>query len=540
MSHNRMHSTADSGVIVSINPSTGEELGRTRAMDRNAVDRVLSESRTAFAKWAETPFSERKRLFKRLSRVILAEKEEILRLVAREAGKPVTEAMAVEVLSTLAAIKTLTRKGHSVLRPRRVSHDLILFSHKRSTCRFVPYGVTVFISPWNFPFSAPIPQMAAALLAGNTAVFKPAPHAVLIGRKIDDCFRRAGFPQGVMQTVFLTDDDAPYLTSHPDVRKIVFTGSTEVGKHVMTSAAQHVTRVTLELGGKDPAVVARDADIRRAAKGIVWGALFGSGQVCASIERVYVESPVAQAFLEACLDEISKIRVGDPLDIETDMGPLTSESQLRKVEEHVKDAVAKGAKILFGGKRIGERGFFYEPTLLSGVDHTMKVMTEETFGPVIPVMEVPDLDAAVRLANDSRYGLSAFGWTRNRSTARRLLRELCAGTVMINDSTSTWGEPNAPWVGFKESGLGLTRSLFGMAEMVQVQYTSYDRGNNTHNPWWFPYTARTWDLFASASSLLYDPRFFRKIPSLFRLLKNPLFLRTAHWGAVLKSFHKVF
>jgi len=527
-------------MIISINPSTGEELGRVAAVGRAGIDAAVAKASAAFESWAALPIRKRQALIKKLIQVIVSQKIEIAELIAMEQGKPVSEALPAEILPTLAMSKCLAKRAHKILKDTRAANELILFTHKKSSYCLVPYGVIAVISPWNFPFSVPIPQIAAALVAGNTVVFKPAPAAVLIGQKIAELFEAAGFPPGVVKLVCVHDEDAPHLTEHPSVNKIIFTGSTEVGRKLMASAAKSVKPVILELGGKDAAVVAKDADVRRAAKGIVWGSCFTSGQVCASIERVYVERPIAGDFINACLDEIKKLRIGNPLDEETDIGPITTSKQLDKIAEHIEDAVAKGAKVLAGGKRHGDKGYFFEPTLLTNVNHTMKVMTEETFGPVLPIMVVDSIDEAIRLANDSIYGLSAYGYTSSKVTARRLMKELDAGTVLINDSTSTWGEPNAPWIGFKQSGIGVIRSKFGLLEMVQVKYTSYDKGNNAFNPWWFPYDGQSRNLFTKATTLLFSTALLKRIAALIALLGNKKFVKTAHWGAILKNLHKIW
>src|SRR5437762_3297766 len=298
-------------------------------------------------------------------------------------------------------------------------------------------------------------ERARVLLAAREAVLRRADEiARLIGLLVAELFREAGVPDGVVNVVAVDDALAPGLVEDPRVDKIVFTGSPATGRRVMVSAAKNLTPVVLELGGKDPAVVCGDADLDRAARGIVWGAFVNAGQTCASVERVYVEARIADAFLDRVVEGTRSRRVGDPAARDVEIGALTLERQRKIVEEHVADAVAKGAHVLTGGKPAAGPGWFYPPTVISGVDHTMRVMREETFGPVLPVMAVPSLDEAIRLANDSDYGLTASGWTRDPATAGRLERELQAGVVTINDCVYTFGEPSAPWGGFKKSGLG--------------------------------------------------------------------------------------
>jgi len=525
--------------IVTINPSTGEELGRMPALPRAGIDAAIEHSRQAQAEWTRTPLAERRRKIRVLMELLLEERAAIAELIALEQGKPVAEAMAAEIVPCLGMLRELLRITPGVLKPQRRPHQMLLFAHKRSALLRVPFGVVVVISPWNFPFSVPLPEIAAALLAGNSVLFKPAPHAILIAGKITELCTRAGFPAGLMQLLFLHDREADYLTAHAGIDKILFTGSTAVGRRVMCNAAQNVVPVVLELGGKDPAIVMADADIERAAKGIVWGALFNAGQVCASIERVYVERAAAAPFIAACLREMEGVRVGDPLDPDTDMGPLSSEAHLHKVLLHIQEAVEKGARLLHGGTRIDRAGFFIQPALLVDVDHTMLVMREETFGPVLPVMIFDSLDEAVRLANDSAYALSAYAYTSSKAMADRLLCDLEAGTVVINDSTMSWGEPTAPWVGHKQSGIGLTHAELGLLELTRPKYVSYDRGQRAPNLWWYPYGPDSLRLFTAAADLLYNRHLSRKLAALTPVLLQKRFLRSTHWAALLRHLNRL-
>ncbi len=526
--------------IISINPATETEIGRVDCLNPDEIDSIVNQARQTFSNWSKLPLTRRLLYVKQLSRVILEQAESIAHLIAREQGKTLAEAKLHEILSVLAIIKSIGRNARKILCARPVKNEMLLFTHKKSYYRFEPYGVVVIISPWNYPFSVPIPEILAAVVAGNTVIFKPAPGTVLIGQKIAELFKSAGFPEGVINTVFIEDQHAPYLVGHRDVNKIVFTGSTDTGKNVMQTAARQLSSVLLELGGKDPAIVAADADVERAAKGVTWGAFFNAGQVCASIERVYVERAVSEQFISACLELTKTLVVGDPLAETTDLGPLENRRQLEKVSAQVEDAVQKGASVLVGGKRLGNKGFFYAPTILTQVNHSMKVMTEETFGPILPIMVVDSIDEAIRLANDSNFGLSAYGWTSNRKTAERLQRELVAGTVMINDATSSWGEPKAPWGGFKQSGIGRTRAEFGLKEMVQVKYTSYDAGKNSFNLWWFPNGNIVNKIGDQALQLLFYPGLFKRITSLLRLMKIKRFVGTVHWFSIMKNLHKLF
>jgi succinate-semialdehyde dehydrogenase/glutarate-semialdehyde dehydrogenase len=321
------------------------------------------------------------------------------------------------------------------------------------------------------------------------------------------------------------------------VGKIVFTGSVATGRKVMIGAARNLTPVVLELGGKDAAVVCRDADLDRASRGIVWGAFVNAGQTCASVERVYVERPVAEEFLRRVVEQTRGLRQGDPAQGEVDVGPMTMERQRRIVEDHVADAVQRGARVLTGGQTPAGPGWFYPPTVLTGVDHTMRIMREETFGPVLPVMVVDSVDEAIRLANDSDYGLTASGWTRDTDTARRLQQELVAGAVTINDCVYSFGEPSAPWGGFKHSGIGRTHGVAGLKEMVQVKYVSRD---TVKSPalWWYPYD-RDMGVVASASAqAMHAPSFWTRMRNQLRLFATRRFRQRAHLPGIAANIDK--
>ncbi|MBN1464766.1 aldehyde dehydrogenase [candidate division KSB1 bacterium] len=534
-----MSNEAYHNYIVSINPTTEQEIERVEATGREGIDVALNKAHQAFHSWSKKTIRERQNYLMRLSDIILQQQNDIAELIAHEQGKPIAEALASEIVPVLGILKDLRRHAHKVLKPHKMQHEQLLFVHKKSRYQLEPFGVVAIISPWNYPFSVPLPEIAAALVAGNSVVFKPAPDAVLVGKKIAELFQAAGLPEEVLNTVFVQDVDAPYITHHPLVDKIIFTGSTPVGRSVMTAASHQMTPVVLELGGKDAAIVARDANLARAAKGLVWGATFNSGQVCAAVERVYVEQAVAERFIELCLREIKNVIVGDPLEPGTHIGPLSNLNQLIKVQDQVEDSIRRGARLLHGGNRLDRPGYFFEPTLLVQVDHSMPIMTEETFGPVMAIMTVENIDEAIHLANDSIYGLSAYAWTSDKKLAKRFLDELQAGTILINDAPSSWGEPNAPWGGYKMSGIGRTRARFGLLEMVQVKYTSWDKGNNDRNLWWFPYDHKSASFFSDAIDLLYSRNFATKSIKLIKLFSNKRFLTSTHWGAVLRHIDKL-
>jgi succinate-semialdehyde dehydrogenase/glutarate-semialdehyde dehydrogenase len=527
------------GVRAAVDPAKGEAFAQASLLDAAQAREAIGVAHAAFPAWSRTSFADRRALLDRFREALLARADEIARLVRREQGKPLPEALVAEVLTSLEALKHLSAHGEDLLRDDVVEAQGLLTAHKEARLVHAPIGVVLLIKPWNYPLVQALPVLATALFAGNTVVLKPAPATTLTGLVIGELARAAGFPDGVVNVLAVDDGVAPLLVEDPRVGKVVFTGSVATGRKVMASAAKNLTPVLLELGGKDPAIVCRDADLDRAARGIVWGAFMNAGQTCASVERVYVERPVADAFLAKVLEETRKLRVGDPARGPVDVGPMTMERQRAVVEAHVADAVAKGARVLAGGERPAEPGFFHPPTVLVDVDHDMLVMREETFGPVLPVKVVDSVDEAIRLANDSPYGLTASGWTRSEETARRLQRELQAGVVSINDHLSSYGEPSAPWGGVKWSGFGRMHGVLGLREMTSPRYVSLDRGR-VAELWWYPYDAELSALLERAAPALYSTSFARRLAGQLGLLRfSRLWRRFGPWR-LLANLDKLF
>jgi len=520
-------------------PADGATIGEATLLDREQARAAIAAASLAFPAWSRTPIRERAAALERLRAVVLEEADAIARLVEREQGKPAVEAHAAEVLPALESLKHLARRAEDVLRDEDLEAELLLLAHKDARIVYEPWGVVLVITPWNYPFGIPLPIVATALAAGNTVVLKPAPSTTLTGLRIGALAHRASLPPGVLNVVAVDDDVAASLVSDPAVGKIVFTGSVATGKKIMAAAAENLTPVLLELGGKDPAIVCADADLDRAARGVVWGAFMNAGQTCASVERVYVEREVAEVFVERVLAGARELRLQRPDAAVAEVGPLTLERQRWIVEAHVEDARAKGARALTGGETPRTPGFFYPPTVLVDVDHSMLVMREETFGPVLPIMVVDSLDEAIRFANDSPYGLTASGWTRSRETAARLQRELQAGVVSINDCLSSFGEPGAPWGGFRHSGIGRTHGRFGLREMVQPKYVSLDRGRGPE-AWWFPYDEGYWRLLSNLNPALHARSLWVRLRHQVRVATHGRLWRRFGLWRLLRGVDKLF
>jgi len=523
-----------------IRPSTGEPFAEVGRSGPREIEAAVAAARKAFQHWSRTSLKERERHLARLLEVVRGAQEDVARLIATEQGTPAGEARAVEVIPVADTLRYLSRNASRLLSPRAVEYEQILFAHKEARVQLEPLGVVAVITPWNFPFGIPFVEIAACLAAGNTVVLKPASATALTGLAVGELCRRAGLPPGAVNVVTAGGSDVDLLVAHPGIAKVLFTGSVETGRRVMERAAASLTGVVLELGGKDAAVVAADADLDRAAAGIVWGAFMNAGQTCASIERVYVVKEIADELIARIVAGTRRIRMGDPLAETTDMGPLTTSEQRDLVEAHVADALAKGAEVLTGGERPSAKGFWFPPTVLSGVDHSMRVMREETFGPLLPIQVVPSLDEAMRLANDSEFGLTASGWTRSRATARRLANELEAGTVTINDHLFSFGEPTASWGGVKRSGIGRTHSIFGLHELVNVKHVSLDLGDAATMPWWYPYDRAFQAFTRRAFGALYSNDPLTKVPDTLGLVGSGRFFGYVKVSSIAARLGKLF
>jgi succinate-semialdehyde dehydrogenase/glutarate-semialdehyde dehydrogenase len=356
-----------------------------------------------------------------------------------------------------------------------------------------PYGVVGIISPWNYPFSIPATEALAALVAGNAVVLKPSEFTSLVALELESLLHAAGVPENIFQVVVgdgATGAALLHSRGGPGIDKLVFTGSVATGKRIAVAAAERLLPVVLELGGKDPMLVLDDADVDVASSAAVWGAFLNAGQTCLSVERCYVHRSLYDAFLKACIEKTKKLNVGPGLDRETDVGPMIHERQLQIVESHVDDSVARGARVLAGGSRLPELGKnVYQPTVLADVTHEMRIMREETFGPVLPVMAFDSDEEAVRLANDTEFGLAASVWSRDRARGERLARRIQAGTVMVNDVVSCFGISEAPHGGVKSSGVGRSNGRFGLEEMVRPKYLDSDLMPGMKKVWWYGYGA---------------------------------------------------
>jgi succinate-semialdehyde dehydrogenase/glutarate-semialdehyde dehydrogenase len=472
------------------NPATGEPIGELKVHSGEEVRAAVARARLAQPAWEALGFDERARIMRRAVEILLAKQEDYIAVIRGETGRSRVETIMMEIFPACDSLSYFAKNAKKLLRDERPG--LHLLRHKKLIVTYRPLGVVGIITPWNGPFILGLNPSVQALMAGNAVVLKPSEVTPFSGRLVGDLFREAGLPKDVLILVE-GDGETGAALVEAGVDKIAFTGSVRTGRKIGEACGRNLIPCTLELGGKDPMIVCDDADIDRAAKGCVFGAFMNTGQFCCSTERVYVVESRADEFTQKVLGLVKALRQGS--EGEYDVGPMIWPKQLDTIERHIDDARRKGAQVLTGGRRNTALGaLFYEPTVLTGVTHDMLVMREETFGPVLPIVRVKDEREALRLANDSEFGLSSTLWTRDDEKAVRIAKQMESGSVCVNDSSVTYGALEAPFGGMKTSGLGQIHGQSGLKGYCFAKSILLDRFQQKEEQVWYPYTQAKGDL----------------------------------------------
>src|SRR4051794_37888383 len=495
------------GALESFNPATGESVGAVPTLTPDQVQAVVDDVAAVQPFWAQLPLSDRARYMRRTAQVILDSLDDITELLTREQGKPRNESYVMELIPTVDALHWIADNGPEILADEKMTDVPLFAKTKKHFFTYEPLGVVGVIAPWNYPWSIPFGEVAMALMSGNGVVLKPASLTPLIGDRIRQVFERAGLPEGLVRTIHGGGAVGNALVEST-AAKIFFTGSVDVGRRVGMACAERLKGSVLELGGKDAQLVCADANMEHAISGCLWGSFANAGQTCAGIERVYVVESVAERFTEGVVSGAQALRLGDPLSFDTEIGPMVSRDQYELVKELVDDAVANGAGLRCGGPAEVD-GYpdaaFYAPAVLTNVTHAMRIMREEIFGPVVPIIEVESEEEAIHLANDSEFGLSASVWTLDKEKGDRIARRIEAGSVWINDHMYSHGTCQCSWGGVKESGIGRAHSKFDFYECVNIKHVAWEP-SKLKNFWWHPYDEALGEGLKASAKLLYGRR----------------------------------
>ncbi|GAB2443319.1 aldehyde dehydrogenase family protein [Nocardia tengchongensis] len=468
-------------------PENRNPIGEFEVDGAAQVEIAVARARAAQSGWAARDVGERAAILRAAIEVIVARRSEIAETVRAETGKPLVEALGVEIVPACDFLNYWTTRARRSLRPHRQRLHGYLRPTKKLYIHYQPLGVVGVITPWNAPFVLTLNPVVQALLAGNSVVFKPSEVTPESGAWVARVLHEAGVPEDVVQAL-RGDGETGAALVNSRIDKVCFTGSVGTGRKIATACAERLLPCTLELGGKDAMIVCADADLERAAAGAVYLSMFNTGQVCMSVERIYVVDAVADEFIALVTRKAAEVRYGPG---DTDLGPLFWDRQLDIVARHVDDAKSKGAEIPVGGAAGTGEGLFFQPTVVVNADHGMDLMTEETFGPVAAIMRVRDEEEAIRLANDSRYGLSGSVFTKDAAKARRIAARLTTGSVVHNDAAVIYGVPEAPFGGRKESGVGHVNGTDALRGFAHAQPILLDRWQPTRESIWYPYSEKT-------------------------------------------------
>lgn len=451
----------DSSELTTINPATEEILNKYTVMTKEEVNAIVKKAKDAYKEW-ERDVAKRIDSLYDVAKELRKNKENLARTATNEMGKAIKEARA-EVDKCVWAIEYFADNGNNFIHDESFNTDA-----RKSIIKFEALGVIGSIMPWNFPYWQALRFAAPSLIVGNTIVLKPASATMQCGIEIENTFVKAGLPEGIFKTIIGDSSIAEILIDSPDVNAVTFTGSVPVGAKVAQRATSQLKKTVLELGGSDPFIVCEDADIEKASTGAVKGRFINCGQSCIASKRFIIVKNIANQFIEKFIQKTENLKVGDPLSEDTDIGPLVNAKALKTIDSQVKDSIKEGAKVLIGGEQIVEsKGYFYKPTILGNIVPNMRVVNEEVFGPIAPILIVDNEKEAIKLANDSQFGLGASIWTQDLENAELLSSNIKSGIVSVNNVVVS--DPRVPFGGIKKSGFGRELSRYGMLEFVNIK-----------------------------------------------------------------------
>jgi len=488
-------------------PTTGDRIDAVEKTPPAAVDAVVADAATAQSRWSRRSVADRRAVIERVRSLILERRGSLAAQISRETGKSVADAVGTDLGPALETASFLIDRGPDLL-AEDVPVNRVVATGDSTVVR-EPVGVVGAITPWNYPFGIPVAEVLPPLFAGNAVVLKPAEETTLTALALRDLLHDAGVPDQVFSVVPGRGPVTGAALADAAIDHLSFTGSTEVGFSLRNSCAARGVSTSLELGGSDPAIVLPDADVELTAAGLTWARFAIAGQSCAAPKRVFPVAPVADELTAAIVDRVEALDIGGVDDAVYEVGPLISASALETVHDQVRRSVDMGATVLTGGEPLDRAGHYFAPTVLTDVTPEMPVMTEETFGPVLPIQSVPDVDTAVERANDTRFGLTGSVWTRDTDRGRAVARRIDAGTVTVNDHLYTFMLGATPWGGVKDSGGDFSHGRWGIEAVTTAKHLHVAPGETgvaagrVRNPWWFPYEEDTADTFGELFTAVY-------------------------------------
>ena len=460
--------------IKTINPSTAQVIQEYENITKEDLISKTKKAKEAFEEWKKDN-NKRAEFLYSFAHEFRKDKENLAKIATMEMGKAIKESRA-EVEKCAWAMEYFADNSKVFL-----TEDIINTEARKSNVVFEPLGVIASLMPWNFPYWQALRFAAPSLMAGNTIVLKPSSVTMQCGIEIENAFSKVGLPENVFQTIIASSNEADYLIDSDDINAVTFTGSVPIGAKVGQRAVSHLKKTVLELGGSDPFIVCDDADIEKASAGAVKGRFINCGQSCIASKRFIIVKKIANEFIEKFVQKVEKLKVGDPLSEDTDMGPLVNKNALEKIDSQVKDSIKEGAEIITGGKELQEKkGNFYEPTVLKNVNPNMRIAQEEVFGPIAPIIVANNERHAIEIANDSEYGLGASIWTQNLDNAEKYSQIIQSGVISVNNVVAS--DPRVPFGGVKNSGFGRELSKFGLYEFANIKAVRfYDQLVHQHH-----------------------------------------------------------